>query len=102
MAVARSDCGDEEHASTGAGANELSTRAGEKDVHERVNGCGSGGFACLPAGAAAGDTGERQVCTRQTRQHTCSVEGHHRQRGSGKRRGKEQSARTVRRHLPAS
>ena len=46
-----------DQASTDAHTNELSTRAGEKDVHERVNCCGSGGFGSLPvrgAGRGAG------------------------------------------------
>src|SRR5215470_17414882 len=33
-------------------ANELSTRAGEKGVHERVNDCESEGFGSLLAGGA--------------------------------------------------
>jgi hypothetical protein len=49
MDVARVDHGDEDRASTGACAHELSTCTGEKGVHERGNGCGSGGFGSLPA-----------------------------------------------------
>ena len=44
-------------AGAGARTRILSTRAGEKDGHERVNGWGSGGFASLPAGRAAGEYG---------------------------------------------
>jgi len=49
MAVAWVDRGGSASASPGACANVLSTRVGEKGVHERVNGCGSGGFGSLPA-----------------------------------------------------
>jgi hypothetical protein len=38
-------------------ANELSTRAGEKGVHERVNDCGSEGFGSLLAGGAGRGAG---------------------------------------------
>jgi hypothetical protein len=54
MAGAREDRGGYERASTGACANELSTRAGEKGVHEGVNGCGSGDCGILLTGGAAG------------------------------------------------
>jgi len=59
MAVAWVDRGGSASASPGACANVLSTRVGEKGVHERVNGCGSGGFGSLPARGAAGGNGER-------------------------------------------
>ena len=54
MAGARDDRGSPARASLGAGANELSTRVGEKGVHERVNCWGAGGFGSLPAGGAGG------------------------------------------------
>jgi hypothetical protein len=59
MAGARDDRGSPERASLGAGANELSTRVGEKGVHERVNSCGAGDCGILPAGGAAGGYGRR-------------------------------------------
>jgi hypothetical protein len=64
MAVARVDRSGYERASTGACPNELSTHAGEKGVHERVNGCGSGGFGSLLARGAGGGGGRGKATPR--------------------------------------
>jgi hypothetical protein len=72
MAIAWADRGDEDRASTGACANELSTRAGEKRVHERGNDCGSGGFGSVLAGGADGGAGHGKATHRSE-----AVEGTH-------------------------
>jgi len=61
MAVARADRCGYGRASTGACANELSTRAGEKGVHEWGNDCGVESFGSLLAGGAGGGAGRRKV-----------------------------------------
>ena len=87
MAVARADCGGYERASTGACANELSTRAGEKGVYERGNDCGAGGFGSVLAGGAGGGAGRRKATQGPQAEEGARVWENNGSRGSSSPRG---------------